>query len=206
MFIKFISVLFLAFLIFFHSTAGVLAAEPPVFPSCANAQGTIKASYPDGVHGIPGKPDVFIGSDNVFLVTADTALQCFCPKEGQTGIQTNWWKIPQLTEDEINIFVKQGWVFVSDGSLWGLDSVPYLAFNIEFSCKAPGNGGGGGGSSSGGGSLSGESLGVGGGFMYFGGEVLGLASTGNILTIIQLFLAGFIAIISGILIRKRFQK
>lgn len=166
----------------------VYAVNAPTFPSCANAQGTIKASYPSGVHGIPGKSEEFKGSDNVYLVTEDTVLQCFCPESGQEGIQTNWWKIASLKQDEIDSFVNKGWIFVPDGSLWGLDQAPYLAQNIQFSCKA--------GETSGGG--------VGGGFMV--GEVLGLASTGNMLTIIELGLTGLTSIILGILLRKRFSK
>ncbi len=176
----------------------VYAVNAPTFPSCANAQGTIKASYPQGVHGIPGRSEEFKGSDNVYLVTEDTVLQCFCPESGQNGIQTNWWKIPQLTQEEADSFVKQGWVYVPDGSLWGLDKAPYLAQNIDFACRSISNGGGGGGAAGGDG-------GVGGGIMP-AGAILGLAVTGNILTIIQLSVIGFVSLISGLLLRKRFSK
>lgn len=172
------------------------AVDAPSFPSCLNAQGTIKASYPQGVHGIPGKTEEFKGSDNVYLVTEDTILQCFCPESGNTGIQTNWWKVSALTQDEIDSFVKLGWVFVPDGSLWGLDKAPYLAQNIDFACRSE-NAGGGGGAAAGGGDGGAGGGGVG------GGQILGLAVTGNILTIIQLALTGLVSLALGILLRRK---
>lgn len=183
----FYTIIISAFLIA-GSDKPVYAVNAPTFPSCANAQGTVKASYPSGIHGIPGREEEFKGSDNVFLVTQDTILQCFCPESGQNGIQTNWWKIPQLTQEEVDSFVKQGWFNVPDGSLWGLDKAPYLAQNIDFACRSISNGGG-----------------VGGGIMP-ASAILGLAVTGNILTIIQLSVIGFVSLISGLLLRKRFSK
>lgn len=65
-----------------------------------------------------------------------------------------------MSQNEISNHIKEGWIYIPDGSAWGLDNAPYLASNSFFICGALGRGGG-------------EILGTG------GGEVLGLASTGG---------------------------
>lgn len=139
-------------------TYSVLAIEAPTFPSCLNPQGTLKVKYGSGVHGIVGDTREFRGSDAVYTVSNGRLFQCFCPDTGSEGIQTNWWKVASLSQTEINDFTRQGWILVEDGSLWGLDKDPYLAKNVKYICKGLG--------------------GIG------GGEVLGLASTGSIDSII----------------------
>lgn len=123
----------------------------PVFPSCTIPQGTVKAQFGQGTHGIVGSTDTFIGSDSVFTLTEDTLLQCFCPEIGTDGIQTNWWRATGLTDNDIQILKNQGWFFIPNGALWGLAADPFVAQNINFSCVG----------------------GVG------GGEILGLAATGG---------------------------
>ncbi len=53
-----------------------------------------------------------------------------------------------MSVEDIQNFVGQGWIYVPDGSAWGLADAPFLAFNSSFSC---GGGSGGGESSSSGG-------------------------------------------------------
>ena len=118
----------------------VQAISAPNFPSCTNPSGTVKVSYSSGIHGIPGDQGQYVGSDIVYTISNSTLVQCFCAASG-SGIQTNWWKQDSLTQDQIDQLVKLGWIFVPDGSTWGLDPVPYLAQNTNFNCGGGGNGG-----------------------------------------------------------------
>jgi len=126
----------LAFAVFSASSASAQQVSAPNFPSCDNPQGNLRVSYTSGTHGIPGNSGVFIGSDSVYDVSSQALIQCFCPEQG-SGIQTNWWKIPALSQDEIDSFVKQGWIYVPTGSVWGLDDAAYLAKNLTISCGVP---------------------------------------------------------------------
>lgn len=168
------------------------AVDTPVFPSCTNPQGTIKANYSSGTHGIVGNIGNFSGQDTVYQLDSNNVVQCFCPSNGQ-GVQTNWWKADQLSESDINILRNQGWSYIPNGALWGLDSSPYLAKNSDFSCQDVGSAGGF--SSSGG---QGSVLGV--------NSILGLASTGNNMLFHSLPLMGLLFLILGLVLRKRFSK
>lgn len=111
-------------------------AEASITSSCVNPQGEIIADYATGIHGIVGNPNTFTGSDKVYKnkETGDVT-QCFCPTNGQ-GIQTNWIKTNQLSQDEIKQYEAQGWIYIPVGSDWGLDNVPYLAKNSNYTCLA----------------------------------------------------------------------
>jgi len=147
----------------------------PEFTSCVNPQGEVKADYSSGTHGVPGKTNSYQGSDTVYKISGDTLTQCLCTVDGE-GIQTNWWKVSSLTSQEIETFKTQGWIFVPDGTSWGLDPAAYLAKNSSYSCRGTGGG---------------------------GGDVLGLASTGNILTIYLLFTIGFFSLLTGFALNNR---
>lgn len=127
------------FLVFLAATSPVLAVDTPVFPTCANPSGNVKVSYQSGVHGIPGDQGQYIGSDIVYTVSDSTLVQCFCAVSG-SGIQTNWWKQNSLSQGQIDQLQKLGWIFIPDGSAWGLEPVSYLAQNSNFNCRAGGNG------------------------------------------------------------------
>lgn len=176
--------------LFLLSFLPVYAASIPNFPSCVNPQGTLKVSYSSGTHGVPGYTNPYQGSDSVYSVTADSLIQCLCLENGD-GIQTNWWKIPELSSSEIETFKSQGWIFVPDGSVWGLDPVAYLAKNISFSCKSSVSGGSTGGSSSSSPSTSSVL-----------GEILSLASTGNINFIIGIAGFGIISLLLSYLLKN----
>jgi hypothetical protein len=156
-----------------------LAVTTPTFPICANPQGTVVVSYTSGTHGIPGSPTSYSGSDAVYRLS-DTALsQCFCSTNGE-GIQTNWWKVSSLTDSEIAILKSEGWISIPDGSVWGLDSGPYMALNSNYLC----------------GGVGGSVLGLGTG----GGDILGLATTGNIATVYSVFSLALLLLTVGIVL------
>ncbi len=179
---KILTLLSLAVLI----TKPVYAVDAPNFPSCSSPQGQVIASYNNGTHGIPGQEGTFTGSDTVYTLNSDTVMQCFCSDGGQ-GMQTNWWKASALTQDQISILESQGWYYIPDGSLWGLNSDPYITQNMPFNCKpgSPQSTNGGGGSNQGDGRSDGRSscpectaapqiLSA------QTGQILGLADTGDI--------------------------
>ncbi|MBI4008656.1 hypothetical protein HY357_00310 [Candidatus Roizmanbacteria bacterium] len=184
----FLSILIAVFsLLFLTNNYAFATVTPPGFPSCVNPPGTVIADFSSGTHGVVGVVTSFQGTDKVYAVSDGILIQCLCPENGD-GIQTNWWKIPSLTSEEIENFKSQGWVFIPDGSVWGLDPAAYLAINQSFSCKPSGGGGGVGG-------VSGAVSSV--------GQILGLAVTGNIKTIYTLVVIGFLSLTLGFLLKKR---
>lgn len=105
--------------------AGTPTATPFVFPRCEDFlpnPGNI-AHYTTGMHQIVGGP-LLPGSDDVYSLNGGNYLQCFCPEDPGTGIQTNWLR----TNDPIT-----GWFFVN-GSQWNLGNFMYAAQNSNFSC------------------------------------------------------------------------
>lgn len=128
-----------ALFILLSSVSVISADNLPEFPMCSNAPGQLIASYDYGIHGIPGSSNVYRGSDRVYLTSDNTVVQCFCPEEGFHGIQTNWWKIGQMSENEINNYKSQGWIYIPSGKDWGLDDAIYLAKNIDYNCGGGSN-------------------------------------------------------------------
>lgn len=110
------------------------ALTTPTFPACANPQGIVKVEYSEGAHGIAGDTNPHTGTDSVYTLNADTLTQCFCSIYGN-GIQTNWWKVSSLTDEEVDILKKEDWIFIPDGALWGLEAAPYLAKNNPYGCE-----------------------------------------------------------------------
>lgn len=165
---------FLFLTVFVSSVFGIV--NPPDFPSCVNPQGSVVASYSTGTHGVPGVTTAYQGSDTVYKITNEILSQCLCT-ENSEGIQTNWWKVSSLSSNDIESLKTQGWVFIPDGSAWGLDSSAYLAKNSNYSCRGIG--------------------GIG------GGEVLGLAATGNIKTIYLLIVLGIISLTLSYFLKRK---
>lgn len=130
--------LLLASALFFLTGASpVRAIEIPNFPSCISPTGSVKVNYASGVHGIPGDSGQYVGSDIVYTVSDTQLTQCFCAVSG-SGIQTNWWKVEFLDQSLIDQLINNSWIFIPDGSAWGLDPVPYLAKNNNFNCGGGG--------------------------------------------------------------------
>ena len=162
----------------------VHAVEIPNFPSCTNPQGTMIASYDNGVHGVVGGVS-YTGNDKVYKLDNNNVVQCLCTTDGK-GIQTNWWKASSLDETQINTLKSEGWTYIPTGSVWGLDQDAYMAKNIDYSCSSS-NG-------TGGSSVSSSSSSI--------GQVLGLAFTGNIKLIYSIFIIGLLSSIYGQILHR----
>lgn len=132
-------------LVLFFVAGGFANAQslgnPPDFPSCQTkifeANGDW-AHYDFGVHGIPGIGNLE-GSDDVYSLSLGNFLQCFCPVEGDSGIQTNWWNVQRagLTPEQIAQFTTSGWIYEGSGLGWNLYDETYLVKNESFSCTQP---------------------------------------------------------------------
>ena len=179
-------------LIFISSVESVIAADIPDFPACLNPSGTVIASYDEGVHGIVGDWVEHKGSDKVYRINNDTLIQCFCEDNGN-GIQTNWWRVSSLSQNDIDTLVKQGWNFVPSGFVWGLTSDPYVAKNFSYDCNGGENN-----NRTGGGNVLSSST-----SSTSAGSVLGLAATGDNAKIYGLLSLGVSLISLGLLLRKK---
>lgn len=168
------------------------------FPACANPQGALKASYTSGIHGIPGSTATYAGSDKVYeLQSSDQLMQCFCADDG-TGIQTNWLKIKDLNEKQIESYKDAGWIFVPNGANWGLNAGAYLALNSNYSCKASsGNVGGSSSSNTGGGSDNKPGI-----LSTSTQSVIGLATTGNTKLLVLVSTLGTLFLLLGLKLRR----
>jgi len=185
----------------------------PSFSTCLNPQTQIQVSHPDGTHGVPGDTKTYTGSDIVYaesnVLSSSSVMQCLC-QTGGGGIQTNWWKASDLSDDEIKVLQTQGWIYIPDGSAWGLDSAVYLAQNTGFSCGSSNQNNT---NNSGGSNSSGSSNPSDPGSSSNSGQssvtqaVLGaftqLADTGNMVLLYSLLIIGIIASGLGIIIRKK---
>lgn len=174
--------------IFLSAFAGTAdAATIPSFPSCANPQGTVRVNYDNGTHGVAGDSNSYSGKDTVYTLSENTLAQCLCPANGN-GVQTNWWKVTGLSQEEKDVFVSQGWILIPNGSAWGLDNEPYLAKNSSYSCTT--------------GSLGGvsDSKSI---LATSAQAILGLANTGNIVFVLFTVLGGLALIGSGIALSKK---
>lgn len=131
---KYIETAIFTAILFISGSSVAQASNVPNFPTCSNPQGTLIASYNEGIHGIPGSTSEYRGSDQVYFVNDQSVLQCFCAENG-SGIQSNWWKIDGLSQQEIDNYKSSGWIYIPDGSEWGLSSGAYLVNNLSYSCK-----------------------------------------------------------------------
>ncbi|QQS39486.1 hypothetical protein IPM62_02645 [Candidatus Woesebacteria bacterium] len=195
---KSISLSLVSLLLSLSLTSSVSAQSAiPNFPACSNPQGVLKVSYTDGQHAIVGEGVLRAGSDYVYSLENGSAMQCFCSENG-SGVQTNWWKISSLDEDEIETLKKLGWVFVPSGSVWGLDASSYMAINANYSCGGSTNSS----STSSNSNTSTGSVLSAAASTSNGGSVLGLATTGNLATITIYTLLGFSSLLAGVILKK----
>ncbi len=187
-------------------TAAVVAVTKPAFAadftSCVVPTGDVIASYADGTHGIVGVGSK-IGKDVVYSA-GQNAMQCFCGNDGN-GIQTNWMKIVDLTSDQVKVYQSQGWIYVPSGAAWGLSDVPYLAQNVDFSCSGSSSSSSSGGDGKTDGRTDGRTDGKsdGRGSIVQAAHGTNLASTGNMLFIVEIFSVGVILTATGLFLRLR---
>lgn len=127
--------------LFFMAVKPAWAVSTPSFPACTFPTGTLKVHYDEGTHGIPGDMTEHSGRDDVYQVNDQILYQCFCADDG-SGIQTNWWKASSLTQADIDYLKYLGWVYIPNGSLWGLTGDPYMARSNTYDCGGGGGVGG----------------------------------------------------------------
>lgn len=160
-------VISVALMVYLAMPSTSFATSTPSFPSCIIPTGQVIASYQDGTHGVPGDANTYTGEDTVYKLDSELVVQCLCTANSE-GIQTNWWKVSSLSSDQIELLKRDGWNYIPNGVLWGLESTPYLTKNSEYECRGRG------------GLVAGTST----------GEVLGistLAQAGNLYEIISYF-------------------
>ncbi len=172
--------LFLAAIIFYQALSNPFVANAqlqlPAFSSCQNPIGTIQANYDQGNHAIVGIQGLQSGSDTVYSNGDNNFTQCYCPLPLTNGIQTNWLAAGNISKEDQNVLITQGWILIPNGADWGLSAQPYLAKNTDFSCGGGGSTSGSGGTSSGsGGSTSNSTNSTSSNVNGQGGEVLGIS-------------------------------
>lgn len=190
------------------------ALTPPNFPTCVNPEGQIKIEYTDGQHAIVGKYDGTVnGHDTVYTLNESSLTQCLCTVDG-VGTQTNWWKVSSITDDDRKLLENSGWYYIPDGSQWGLEATPYMAFNTTYSCLVQTNSNNSSSNSSNSSSsnssnnssnsnsTSGQILAA-----TTDGDVLGLSTTGNSLLLLVAILATLVSFVATVVTDpKRNQK
>ncbi len=130
---------FLLFVQFLFTPSSVSAVNAPQFVGCENVSGTPSVSYSQGIHGVAGDTTTYTGSDEVYYLNSEQVVQCLC-SDTAGGIQSNWWKVVDISFEEIQLFTRTGWVYIPNGSAWGLENSPYLVENKKFHCSARGGG------------------------------------------------------------------
>lgn len=192
---KILSIVIVSFLLL-QAPKQSLAISKPSFPSCLNQTSEPIVYYSTGIHGVPGQSSSYEGEDKVYLLPDGNTLQCLCTVNGD-GIHTNWWKTGSLTEEEINLLKADGWILIPDGSLWGLEKTTYMAQNFFYSCKSGETSSTSSSSSSS--SSDGEVQGI---TTTRFGQVLGLATTGNLLAITSYLSFGVLLLLISRLIKR----
>lgn len=117
------------------SSLSVAAVEVPDFPACESPTGTIVADYSSGTHGVPGDTSTYTGTDQVYRVDDERLIQCLCIDGDVDGIQTNWWKYGYVDNDQMQVLLDQGWIYIPNGKAWGLNDEPYLAKSRDYICS-----------------------------------------------------------------------
>ncbi len=195
-----IATVFFSSLLFLSAVNPAFATLAPDFPNCPNPVGTVIASYEDGVHGIAGSTLTYTGSDTVYQIDTNRVSQCYCSPDG-SGIQTNWWKASSLTPKQKTELVDAGWIYIPDGSVWGLDPSDWMAYNISFVCGGKGGGSSSSESGSSSSSSSNSSSSSSNSIVNIIPQILGFADTGRLAFWRQFFfLTGIVSFAAGFLV------
>ncbi|HSW88291.1 MAG TPA: LPXTG cell wall anchor domain-containing protein [Candidatus Saccharimonadales bacterium] len=114
--------------------------QTPTFPLCTNPQGSVIANWDTGSHAIAGQMSQVDGKDTVYSLDKELnqVTQCYCPPTELNGIQTNWLQASNISEEEKQQLLNNGWVYIQNGSSWGLANAPYLAQNMSYTCNSSG--------------------------------------------------------------------
>lgn len=134
---KFYTVIIVLLFTILNTANFAFASNVPNFPSCTelNSPGNW-SSVADEYNHIPGQEENIFGDDDVYYLEGGNFVQCLCPADSETGVQTNWWDI---TDEDINTddYTSNGW-FLEFGYNWNLiqDST-YLAKNSDYTCREP---------------------------------------------------------------------
>lgn len=193
----------ISFVLLGFTVQPAFAIDIPNFPTCPNPTGEVISSYADGIHGIAGSTLTYTGSDTVYKVDATRIVQCYCSPD-KSGIQTNWWKASSLSPKQKADLIAAGWVYIPDGSVWGLDPSDWMAYNVSFSCNSQStttntNNNSGSGSSSSSNSNSTSSSSSSTSIASIIPSILGFADTGRLLFWRRLFLfTGIFCMIAGL--------
>lgn len=139
LFVKTFIVYTMAFYFLFFIGGAAANYTAPTFPSCPTPGAELKINYDYGSHQIVGEQGQRLGSDAVYRLGNNNFLQCFCPLEGSTGIQTAWLAAGNLSYEEKNNLIASGWIDAGSGVVWDLSDQDYLAKNTNFSCQAASN-------------------------------------------------------------------
>lgn len=121
---------------FFASHVVATNDTVPNFPSCTSF--TVPgdwSSSASGNHHIPGQEATISGKDDVYYIQNGNFVQCLCPSNGASGIQTNWWNVDGVSQETVNSYTQQGWM-QENGQAWNLMNYPYLAKNSNYSCQS----------------------------------------------------------------------
>lgn len=169
-----------SFFVFAILIAGVVMNTTPTFAggsssdfgSCLNPQVKATQVNKGDRFGIVGTTKLYSGVDSIYPLSNGNVMQCLCQKNGK-GVQTNWLRIGNMTKKEIDKNKNSGWTYIITGSTWGLNDEPYLAKNVDYSCKG-----------------NKQTM------------VKGLASTGNEIALYGLVLAGVFALVAGLFLKR----
>ncbi len=196
---RFVTTTICAASVFLTVAGNASATQSSEFTSCLTPTGEIIANYNDGEHGIPNVGSK-IGKDTVYSLANGNFMQCFCGSDGK-GIQTNWMSVGELSENQISVYENEGWIFIPDGSAWGLTNGAYLAKNTNYTCGGSSTINSGGGDGKTDGRTDGRSDGL--GSIVQSAKGTSLASTGNILFIAEIFGFGIAMTLTGVYMRRR---
>lgn len=115
------------------SAQPVMAYEVTDFGSCLNPQASASQVNTGSDHGVVGYPNQgFSGTDSIYSLDSNNVMQCLCADNGQ-GYQTTWLSTNNYSDSELSTFESQGWTYFADASNWGLTG-SYLAKTDTYSC------------------------------------------------------------------------
>lgn len=167
-----ITILFMFPLLLAYTSMPVFAYSVPDFGSCLNPQTSASQVNSGSNHGVVGYDNQSFSGIDIIYYFSDNNVLQCLCTDDGNGYQTKWVKADIIGESDRKVMESEGWNYLSDAGSWGLNG-SYLAKTDKYSCKGASQ-----------------------------SEVLGLASTGNSTFIYGLIVAGAVALISGMILRR----